>query len=203
MYLVKPPLLAKPWLREALWRIDTNKKELYLTFDDGPVPEVTPRALELLAQYNAQATFFCLGKQVQAHPDLYAQVLQAGHRVGNHTWNHPSGWKTPLDEYLANVERCAQVVSSNLFRPPYGRIQRAQLKALAPNYTVVMWEVISGDFDAATRPDRCASNVIRHAKPGSIVVFHDSQKAASNMLAALPQVLEHFSKEGWSFKALP
>lgn len=203
MYPVRPPLIARPLLGEALWRVATDEHILYLTFDDGPVPGVTDAALDILERYNARATFFCLGKQVETHPELYRSIADRGHRTGNHTWDHPSGWKTPNSQYFANVEQCAALVDSSLFRPPYGRIQRSQVKELAQQYTVVMWDVLSGDFDAGNTGDKCAQNVIKHSRPGSIVVFHDSLKAGSNMLSALPIVLEHFSKAGYRFEVLP
>jgi len=190
-------------MRQALWRVDTLEKVLYLTFDDGPVPGVTDRVLELLGQYNAKATFFCLGKQVHKHPELYAELQAQGHAVGNHTWNHPSGWKTPNTEYFENVARCAELVDSTFFRPPYGRIQRSQLKELSQRYRVVMWDVLSQDYDRKRSPEWCAQAVIRHGRPGSIVVFHDSIKAQQNALGALPQVLEHFTREGYGFRVLP
>ena len=174
MYTVRPPLLAKPWFREAQWRVETTRKVLYLTFDDGPVPGVTDKALDILDGYGAKATFFCLGKQVEAHPALYQQLLERGHAVGNHTWDHPSGWQTPNDRYFENIEQAATLITSTLFRPPYGRIQRSQLKALAKDYTVVMWDVLSGDFDQSIDGERCAQNVVKHGRAGSIVVFHDS-----------------------------
>ena len=183
--------------------METTRKVLYLTFDDGPVPGVTDKALDILDGYGAKATFFCLGKQVEAHPALYQNILDRGHRVGNHTWNHPSGWQTPNMDYFDNVDRAATLIESTLFRPPYGRIQRSQLKALSSYYTVVMWDVLSGDFDANTSAERCAHNVTKHGRPGSIVVFHDSVKAKDKMLDALPLVLQHFSNEGYVFEVLP
>lgn len=203
MYLVKPPFFLKPVYGGSVWRVPTEENVLYLTFDDGPIPEVTPWVLALLAEYNAKATFFCVGKNAEAHPALLQQLLDEGHRIGNHSYDHPSGWKTADAAYLANVAHCAEFVGSNLFRPPYGRITRSQINRLKQDYTIVMWDVLAGDYDAKTSPEQCASNVIDHAKPGSIVVFHDSLKAARNLRHALPAALAHFSKAGYRFDVLP
>ena len=155
MYTVRPPLLAKPWFREAQWRVETTRKVLYLTFDDGPVPGVTDKALDVLDGYNAKATFFCLGKQVEAHPALYQQLLERGHAVGNHTWDHPSGWQTPNDRYFENIEQAATLITSTLFRPPYGRIQRSpsMLWSKSPLSTSHITTVYS--FASAFNCERC------------------------------------------------
>jgi len=175
---------------------------VYLSFDDGPHPEITPFVLEQLKRYGASATFFCIGKNVNAYPQIYRQILLEGHRVGNHTQNHLNGWKVADDRYIENVREAAKYVDSELFRPPYGRIGALQAKVLkgAPfNYRIVMWDVLSGDFDVSLDAQRCARNVTRHAGPGSIVVFHDSEKAFDRLRDALPVVLEHFSEKGYRF----
>lgn len=182
-----------------------KEKVLYLSFDDGPHPEITPFVLDELKRYNALATFFCIGKNVKAHPQIYRRVLLEGHRVGNHTQNHLNGWKVDDKKYLQDIQDAARLIDSGLFRPPYGRIGLFQSKLLrgAPlNYKIVMWEVLSGDFDRELNAKDCARNVIRHARPGSIVVFHDSEKAFHRMKEALPLVLEHFSGLGYRFEAI-
>jgi peptidoglycan/xylan/chitin deacetylase (PgdA/CDA1 family) len=179
---------------------------LYLSFDDGPHPEATPFVLEQLSNFNAKASFFCIGKNVQLHPEIYNAILAAGHVVGNHTQNHMNGWKNTTKNYMADIQEATKLIDSNLFRPPYGRISFSQIKALRldPNLPqqIMMWDVLSGDFDTTITGDQCAQNVIQHAGPGSIVVFHDSAKAMDRLRIALPKVLAHFSKIGYQFKAL-
>ena len=180
-------------------------KTLYLTFDDGPHPFATPWVLEELKKYDARATFFCIGKNVKEYPQIYARVLLEGHRVGNHTQDHLNGWKTDDGRYLDNIREAAQVIDSDLFRPPYGRIGRFQTRLLegAPRpFRIIMWDVLSADFDMSLTGARCARNVIRYAQHGSIVVFHDSEKAFDRMRVALPAVLEHFSALGYRFEAI-
>lgn len=202
MYLVKTPSLLKPLAKDLLWHVETTSKELYLTFDDGPTPQVTEKALELLKRYHAHATFFCLGKNVEEHPSIYQRVLDDGHAVGNHSYDHPDGWKTGPFSYLRNVARASPFVNSALFRPPYGRITPAQVNALKKKFTLVMWDVLSADFDQQKTPEQCLMHVKQNCRPGSIVVFHDSIKAERNMLYALEGSLAHFSEQGYIFRAL-
>lgn len=185
-----------------IWRLPTADKSLYLTFDDGPIPEVTPWVLETLRGYAAKATFFCVGDNVQKHPEVFQQVVSEGHAVGNHTFNHLNGWKTDTGVYLENVAQCGQVLSSNLFRPPYGRLKSQQMKALKKDFRIVMWDVLSGDFSPNLSAEQCLQHVLRHARPGSIVVLHDSLKAERNLKYVLPRVLEHFKAAGYRFEAL-
>ncbi len=204
-YLVRSPWWLKKFYSHLVWSIPAKERVLYLTFDDGPHPVVTPFVLDQLKKYDASATFFCIGKNVQEYPQIYRRVLMEGHRVGNHTQNHLNGWKTDDKEYLGNIRDAARLIDSNLFRPPYGRIGKLQSVLLRQepfNYKIIMWEVLSADFDRALSGEHCARNVIRHASPGSIVVFHDSEKAWDRLRVALPKVLEHFSKEGYHFKAI-
>jgi peptidoglycan/xylan/chitin deacetylase (PgdA/CDA1 family) len=179
---------------------------LYLSFDDGPHPEATPFVLEQLAKFDAKASFFCIGKNVQLYPEIYDAILTAGHVVGNHTQNHMNGWKNTTENYIANIEEATKWIDSNLFRPPYGRISFSQIKALRLDPSlpqdIMMWDVLSGDFDTTITGEQCANNVIQHTGPGSIVVFHDSAKALDRLRIALPKVLAHFSKLGYQFKAL-
>jgi len=204
-YLVRTPWWLKKIYSGLVWQMPVKEKVLYLSFDDGPHPEITPFVLDELKRYNALATFFCIGKNVKAHPQIYRRVLLEGHRVGNHTQNHLNGWKVDDKKYLQDIQDAARLIDSGLFRPPYGRIGLFQSKLLrgAPlNYKIVMWEVLSGDFDRELNAKDCARNVIRHARPGSIVVFHDSEKAFHRMKEALPLVLEHFSGLGYRFEAI-
>ena len=202
MYLVKTPSLLKPLAKDLLWHVTTTQREVYITFDDGPTPGVTGAALDLLNRFDAKATFFCLGKNVEANPELYSRISAEGHAIGNHTFDHPDGWKTNHFAYLRNVLLAKANIQSSLFRPPYGRITPAQVTALKNHFRLVMWDVLSADFDSANSPQQCYENVVENVTPGSIVVFHDSLKAQANMLYALERSLEHLSSEGYIFRAL-
>ena len=203
MYLARTPRLARLLFGSRLWRMPAEEKALYLTFDDGPVPEATPWVLDQLKAHDAKATFFCIGKNIEANPDLFARVKAEGHAIGNHTWDHCNGRDTATSTYMASVERCQKLTGTELFRPPYGRLMPAQARALRDNYTVVMWSVLSGDFDTRIDGARATRNVLKHAGPGAIVVFHDSVKAWPRLQVALPTVLEHFGREGYAFRAIP
>lgn len=202
MYLVKTPQFIQKLFPNFTWRIPTEDKQLFLTFDDGPIPEVTPWVLEQLAQYNAKATFFCVGENVEKHPEVYKAVTSAGHAVGSHTFNHLDGWANDNIPYFHNVRHSANMVDSVLFRPPFGRLKPKQAQFLLRHYRVVMWDVLSGDFDANISKEQCLKNVTRNAGAGSIVVFHDSLKAIDRLEYALPRVLEHFSSLGYTFNTL-
>ncbi len=204
-YLVRAPWILKKWYSRLIWDIPSREKILYLTFDDGPHPEITPFVLDELNKYQAKATFFCIGNNVEAYPQVYKRVLSEGHRVGNHTHDHLNGWKTPDKQYIGSIGQAAKWIDSDLFRPPYGRISAFQAKVLrnAPlSYRIVMWGVLSGDFDRNLSPGKCARNVTKNAGPGSIVVFHDSEKAFDRLREALPLVLEHFSALGYRFEPI-
>ncbi len=206
MYFIKTPFWLRLIYRSCIWRKSTEDRVLYLSFDDGPHPEATPFVLEQLANFNAKASFFCIGKNVQLYPDIYNEIIAAGHVVGNHTQNHMNGWKNTTDHYITDIQEATKSIHSNLFRPPYGRISFAQIIALRSNPSlpqdIIMWDVLSGDFDKTINSEQCAQNVIQHAGPGSIIVFHDSAKAMDRLRVALPKVLSHFSKQGYQFKAL-
>ena len=202
-YLVKPPPFIKQLTQNWLtWDMPVEGQKIYLTFDDGPVPEVTPQVLRILAAYNAKATFFCVGDNVQKYPQLFADIKAAGHAVGNHTFNHLRAWTTPAGEYLLNVDKCYQVVNSRLFRPPHGQLTPWLVRELSKHFKIILWSVLTGDFDQKLSPEKCADIAIRNTKSGSIIVFHDSEKAAKNMLFALPIYLEHFASLGTEFIAM-
>lgn len=204
-YFVKTLQLIKKLYPECLWDVKTSENLLYLTFDDGPTPQVTPFVLDTLKKYNAKATFFCIGKNVKEYFDIYKQVISDGHKPGNHTFNHLNGWETGDKKYLEDIKEAANIIDSEFFRPPYGRITKFQLKALQGEkfkLKTVMWDVLSGDFDVKISPEDCYLNVINNVKPGSIIVFHDSLKAFTRLEYALPRVLDFFSERGFQFKIL-
>ena len=207
-YFVKTPRWLQMLYGDCIWKMPTDQKKIYLTFDDGPHESATPFVLEQLKEYGAKATFFCIGKNVVEQPLLYEQIVSAGHAVGNHTFNHLNGWKTPTDRYLQNIQDCADALApdnpktaKHLFRPPYGRITRGQIQHLR-DYRIIMWDVLSVDYDRSLPAERCLRNTLRAVRPGSIVVFHDSLKAEKNMTYALPRLLEQLTGEGYRFKSL-
>ena len=211
-YFVKTPFWLRWMYPGYLWKMPDNEKVIYLTFDDGPHPYATPFVLETLAKYNAKATFFCIGKNVAEHQDIYNSILKEGHTVGNHTQNHLNGWHTTDETYINNVKEATKWIDTNLFRPPYGRIKRFQAKVLMQQlnkqanttpFKIVMWTVLSGDFDTAISGDKCFANVKNNTGAGSIVVFHDSEKAFERLQITLPKTLEYFQQKGFVFKAIP
>lgn len=203
MYIVKTPNMLQPIVSDLLWTVHTFDREVYLTFDDGPTPEITERTLDLLRQYNAKATFFCLGKNVVAHPHIYQRITGEGHTVGNHTFDHPNGRKSGHYHYLRNIVQAGNHIQSLYFRPPYGQITRAQIHALRGKYQIVMWDIITGDFDPGMTANRIVKNVMDNVREGSIIVFHDSLKAAPRMLPALEEVLPLLYENGYTCSALP
>jgi peptidoglycan/xylan/chitin deacetylase (PgdA/CDA1 family) len=209
-----PKVIQKNW-NSLTWNIETTDKELYLTFDDGPIPEVTTWVLAQLASFNAKATFFCIGENVTKYPDIYKSIIDQGHAIGNHTNNHLKAWHHRSEEYLENIQRADKALSENtqksfdfniqLFRPPYGQITPKLANKIQTelNKKVIMWSVLSKDYSPKVTPNTCAKNVISNATMGSIVVFHDSLKAFKNLKVALPETLAHFSKIGYVFKRIP
>ncbi len=202
MYLVKTPQFIQKLFPNFTWRIPTEEKVIHLTFDDGPIPEVTPWVLDQLAQHDAKATFFCVGENLGKYPDVLELVKKAGHALGNHTYNHLNGWLTDNVQYFLNVRRCAHALRSSLFRPPYGRMKPRQGDFLQRHYRIVMWDVLSGDFDPEISAEQCLENVLNNARKGSIIVFHDSLKAWEKLQYVLPRVLSHFSAQGFRFNHL-
>ncbi|KQR65277.1 polysaccharide deacetylase family protein [Pedobacter sp. Leaf176] len=225
MYLVKSPLLLKWYYSKLIWNKSRTEKVIYLTFDDGPIPNVTDFVLKTLKAFNAKATFFCIGDNINKHPDVFERIKNDGHAIGNHTFNHLKGWITEDEPYLQNFLKCQAFTQTNLFRPPYGRIKKSQISKLVSGYRlwveginaqfynprhltpgtqlqIVMWDVLSGDFDVDLSPEKCFQNVIKHTENGSIIVFHDSLKAFDRLQYALPKVLDHFSKQGYQFSSI-
>jgi peptidoglycan-N-acetylglucosamine deacetylase len=201
-----PFLLPLLYPSSLIWRYPDAQRNLYLTFDDGPVPGPTEFVLETLTKYNCPATFFCIGDNVRKHERIYESVLKAGHSIGNHTYNHVNGWKTHNDDYLANISKCDQVIGNGngpnkLFRPPYGRIRRAQIRRIR-DHKIIMWDVLSLDYEKRLNPERCLRNSLAATRAGSIIVFHDSVKAEKNLTYALPRFIEHFLDQGFTFSKI-
>jgi len=206
-YFVKTPWWLKRIYDSYVWNMPSNEKAIYLTFDDGPHPIATPFVLKQLKQHNALATFFCIGKNVVSHPEIYRQIIDEGHTTGNHTYNHLNGWKTANDEYMKDIALASREIDSDLFRPPYGRITSFQARNLKPvmkgkNVRIIMWDVLSADFDVNCSPKQCLANVVFTAVPGSIIIFHDSEKAFPRLEYTLPRVLNYFSEKGYLFRSL-
>jgi peptidoglycan-N-acetylglucosamine deacetylase len=196
------PAFLRMFYPSLLWQMPEGNKRLYLTFDDGPNPEVTPVVLDLLKSYSAHATFFCVGDNVRKYPETYQQVLSHGHLTGNHSYNHLNGWKTSLNTYYENVVSTKQYIDSEWFRPPYGRITPSQIQALKKEFKIVMWSVLSYDFDAETSKEQCINNVLTNLNDGAIIVFHDSRKAVKNMIPALEATLKEGIARGFSFERI-
>ena len=201
-YIVKTPKWVKKLFTGSIWEMPQSTPTIFLTFDDGPHPSITPFVLDELNKFDAKATFFCIGNNVVANPILYKRILEEGHAVGNHTFDHLDGWKTAFSTYMENINKARDIIHSNLFRPPYGRITRKQHNSLTQTdnaYQVIMWSILSGDFDITISPEQCSNNLLKATKNGSVVVFHDSEKANERMRYALPIVLKYFSEKGYKF----
>ncbi len=204
-YVAKTPNWVKKLFQGRIWDMPTTKKAIYLTFDDGPHPLITPFVLDELIKYDAKATFFCIGKNVSENRLIYNRIIKEDHAVGNHTNNHLDGWKTNNVKYLQNITAAQAFINSNLFRPPYGRITGKQQKILGKleePFKVVMWSVLSGDFDVNITPDQCYNNVVNNTESGSVIVFHDSEKAFERLRFTLPRVLKYFSEKGYQFEKI-
>lgn len=204
-YLVKTPWWMKKLYPGCLWDMAVKEKTLYLSFDDGPHPVITPFVLQELKKYNAKATFFCIGENVARHPDLFQQLIDDGHAVGNHTFRHINGWKTTGTDYMNDIKKADEYIHSSLFRPPYGRIKRSQLRRLKQGenkMTVVMWNVLAGDWDPSVDPATCFERIKRKIAEGDIIVLHESEKAWDRMSYSLPKLLEYFSGKGFCFSKI-
>ncbi len=211
LYWIKTNALIKKAFQNFIWDIPNVENKIYLTFDDGPTPEITEWVLEVLEKHQAKATFFCIGSNIKKHPDIYAKVIADGHSVGNHTFNHLNGWKTGNEKYIENSKRCESAIcsrklsglQSKLFRPPYGKIKLSQsVKLRKLGYKIIMWDVLSADFDTKIFSEKCLENVLNNVKPGSIIVFHDSVKAFPNLKYTLPRALKYWKKKGYLFEAI-
>jgi peptidoglycan/xylan/chitin deacetylase (PgdA/CDA1 family) len=210
MYWVKTNLLIKKWFSGFVWSLPNHEKKIYLTFDDGPTPQITEWVLDVLAEYNIKATFFCIGNNIEKHPELFKKVIEAGHSIGNHTYNHLNGWNTKNGTYLQNtiatesiIEKLYPNSTEKLFRPPYGKMKGAQAKAVrGMGYKIIMWDVLSADFDRSITPEKCLQNVIRNTREGSIIIFHDSEKAYPNLRHALPESIKYLKEKGFVFDRL-
>ena len=204
-YLVNTPWVVKKFIYPRyVWNMPGKEKKIYLSFDDGPHPMITPVVLEQLKEHNAKASFFCIGKNVAENPDLYKRLIEEGHSVGNHTHNHLNGWEVNDKAYLKNITTAAKYIDSSLYRPPYGRITRFQAKQVMEilHYDIIMWSVLSGDFDINLSPEDCWQNVLKATGAGSIVVFHDSEKAKKRLLYVLPKLLTYYGERGYSFERI-
>ena len=205
-FFITTPSFVKHFFSSYVWSLPTSEKLVYLTFDDGPHPVVTSFVLKELKKYNAKATFFCVGKNVEEYPEIYQQILAEGHAVGNHTYDHPNGWEVSTDYYLDNVTKASNYISSNLFRPPYGKIKSSQAKgitqAINKEANIIMWDVLSADFVTSINREQCLNNVLKNYDKGSIIVFHDSEKAYPNLQFALAKTLEALSANGYVFERI-
>jgi len=198
----KTPYVAKLIYPSLVWDMPSSENKIYLTFDDGPHPAITPMVLKILDKYDAKATFFCVGENIEKYPDTFQLIKQSGHTVGNHSHNHLNGWKTSNSKYYKNIKKSKQLINSKLFRPPYGRISPAQIKHLKKEYKIIMWSVLSYDFDARVSKEECLNLSINNSAAGTIIVFHDSEKAKEKMLFAIEGYLKHFTKRGFEFASL-
>lgn len=201
--IVHPPFVLTRFFKELIWNIPSPQKVLYLTFDDGPIPELTPWILDVLADYNAKATFFLVGDNVRKYPQLYDRILNDGHSVGNHTYHHLNGWKTDTESYIQDVQKADFFIDSNLFRPPYGKFNRKQRELLhSMGKQIVMWDVLTRDYDPKVTKEQCLEYVVDYANKGSVLVFHDNLKAEKNMKYTLLNTLELYSEKGYRFESI-
>lgn len=202
---IKTNRLVKILFPNYVWSIPNDEKKVYLTFDDGPTPEITEWVLKQLKDHNAEATFFCIGDNCRKYPEIFQKVISENHSIGNHTFNHLKGWKTSTEDYIENTQLCQSQFTIhnspfiNLFRPPYGKIKRSQAKKLREiGYKIIMWDIISYDFDHTTSKEKCLENVLKNIESGSIIVFHDSKKAWQNLEYVLPKTLTFLKEKGFT-----
>jgi len=202
MWLTHPPKVIQKIYPSLYWNIPTKENEIFITFDDGPTPGVTDKVLSLLKKYDAKASFFCLGKNVQKEPALFQRILKEGHSVGNHTYNHLNSWKNANEDFMDNVNACAEVFESRLFRPPYGKIRSTQIRKLSKSYKIIMWSALSMDYNKDCSPKQCLNLATKNLKAGDIIVFHDSLKAEKNMFYALEGTLEYAKEKGFKCSSI-
>ena len=202
MLIERAPKLYRNLYRGSHWRFNIDKKVVYLTFDDGPIPELTPWVLDLLDKYNIKAMFFCVGNNAQKYPDIYQMILERGHKTGNHTFQHIQGLKTDTQSYLDDVQKADELIKSKLFRPPYGHMRFSQFKAIKKLYKVIMWDVVTRDYSSLMTADQVFETVKKYTRNGSIIVFHDSLKACDRMKEALPKSIEWLLEQGYSFELI-
>ena len=202
MYFINAPFFLRWYYPNVIWNKSRKEKKIYLTFDDGPIPEITPWILKTLADYQIRGTFFCVGENVEKNPEIFEQIKSNGHRIGNHTYHHLKGWDCDDDTYINDVYACHRITQSTLFRPPYARAKKSQLHLLSKDFDFVYWDVLSGDFDVNISPEKCFENVLNYTKNGSIIVFHDNIKAIPRIQYALPRVIEHYLNKGYTFDTL-
>lgn len=203
--IVHPPQLVRHFFKNFLWKMTTgdDRKVIYITIDDGPIPELTPGTLEMLAEFSAKATFFCVGENVQRYPDIYQQIIAGGHSVGNHTFNHLKGSRTKITDYVQNMHLASQYIKSDLFRPPHGILRKPQARLINQEKKIVLWDVLSEDYNRRISPEQCWKNVERNTTSGSIIVFHDNIKAEPRQRYALRRTLEYFGEQGYEFAPIP
>ncbi|CAG5086883.1 polysaccharide deacetylase family protein [Parvicella tangerina] len=202
-YFVKTPKLLHSLYRDAVWFIPNAENKIFLTFDDGPVEGITSSCLDILATHDVKATFFCVGENIINNKSIFERIKKEGHTVGHHSYNHLKGWKTQNEVYFENVKQGANLVNTPLFRPPYGKIKRSQINHLKSAYKIIMWDVLSGDFDPKVSTDQCVKNVLKHTESGSIIVMHDNEKCGKKMLLALPEIITNLKSSGFQFSTLP
>lgn len=203
MKFYSTPAIIRKFYPGLVWHVETDKKEIFLTFDDGPGPKLTNWILDLLAQYNAKASFFCVGENLVRYPEIVQEMKNAGHLVANHTYNHLNGWRTDDETYIDNIEKCEVLTKNKIFRPPYGKIKKSQRKhLLSNNYRIIMWDLLTYDFEPGLNKERSLEKIYSITKPGSIIVFHDNIKAEENLRYLLPKTLEYFANLGYSFSSL-
>jgi peptidoglycan/xylan/chitin deacetylase (PgdA/CDA1 family) len=202
MLIERPPLIYRAFFPGAYWRFQKNEKVVYLTFDDGPIPEITPWVLDLLDKYNIKATFFCVGDNVRKHPEIYQQVIERGHLTGNHTFHHLQGLKTTSQKYRKDVKEAEYLIDSKLFRPPHGHLRLPQLLSLLKHFKVIMWDVVTRDYSTLITAEQVFDNVKKYTRNGSVIVFHDSLRAENKMKYALPKSIEWLLEQGYTFKLI-
>lgn len=200
--IVSPPNVLRKMYKQCVWRMPANGKKVYLTFDDGPIEDLTPWIADYLKKYNIKGTFFCVGDNVAKNPGIYKRLIDDGHSIGNHTYNHLKGFYTGNETYFDNVAKCDAVMKTNLFRPPYGQLKFSQERVLAKKYKIILWDILSYDYSQTLSPEKCLQNAVKYTRPGSIIVFHDNIKAEKNVTYALPRAIDQLLDKGFEFDSI-